>query len=108
MVKLNKKTREQYTKFVLDALHGREKEKLRNTFLELHPSDRLDIFVTLNADERTRVYSYLTAKEFAEIFGFLKITNQKLLFLEHDTYYAVAMFNTMFTYKVVTFLLKHS
>ncbi len=104
MVKLNKKTREQYTKFVLDALHGREKEKFRNTFLELHPSDRLDIFVTLNADERARVYSYLTAKEFAEIFGFLKISNQKLFFLELDADYAVAMFNNMFTDDVVNFL----
>jgi len=104
MVKLDKKTREQYTKLVIDALHAGEKEQFRNTFLELHPSDQLDIFITLNSDDRKRGYSYLTPKEFADVFGGLKISNQKLFFLELDENYSVSMFNHMFTDDVVNFL----
>lgn len=104
MVKLNKRTREQYTKLILDALHSSDKEEFRNTFLDLHPSDQLDIFVTLDDKARKKGYSYLTSKEFAEIFGGLNIRNQKLFFLELDENYAVNMFNNMFTDDVVYFL----
>jgi magnesium transporter len=104
MVKLNKKTREQYTKLVLDALYTEDKEKFRQTFLELHPSDQLDIFITLNKDSRNRVYSYLTPEEFAEIFGGLDISDQKIFFLELDESYAFHMFNHLFTDDVVNFL----
>lgn len=104
MVKLNKKTREQYTKLVLDALHDGNMKQFRSSFLELHPSDQLDIFVKLDSDARRRGYSYLTPKEFAEIFGGLNITHQTMFFLELDENYAVNMFNHMFTDDVVNFL----
>ena len=104
MVKLNKKTREQYTKLILDALHDGDMKQFRKTFLELHPSDQLDIFVTLDKVSRNRVYSYLSPKEFAEIFGGLNISNQLLFFLELDENYAFNMFNHMFTDDVVNFL----
>ncbi len=104
MVKLNKITRAQYTKTVLTALHAGEKESFRKSFLDLHPSDQLDIFITLNIESRSRVYSYLTPKEFAEIFSGLELSNQKLFFLELDENYAFAMFNYMFTDEVVNFL----
>ncbi len=104
MVKLNKKTREQYTKLILDALHDGDMKQFRKTFLELHPSDQLDIFITLNKTSRNRVYAYLSPKEFAEIFGGLNISNQLLFFLELDEEYAFQMFNHMFTDDVVNFL----
>src|SRR5690625_525513 len=104
MVKLDKKLREQYKKSILDALHNGEKKEFQNTFLELHPSDQLDIFVTLDHDARKRGYSYLTPKEFAGIFGGLNISNQKLFFLELDENYSFNMFNHMFTDDVVNFL----
>ncbi len=104
MVKLDKKLREQYKKSILDALQNGEKEEFQNTFLELHPSDQLDIFVTLDHDARKRGYSYLTPKEFAGIFGGLNISNQKLFFLELDESYSFNMFNHMFTDDVVNFL----
>ena len=47
MVKLNKKRREQYTKFILEALQASEKEAFREAFLELHPSDQSDVFKRL-------------------------------------------------------------
>lgn len=89
---------------ILDALHAGEREQFRNTFLELHPSDQLDIFITLDKDARSRGYSYLTPKEFAEIFGKLKVSNQKLFFLELDESYSSTMFNHLFTDDVVNFL----
>ena len=89
---------------ILDALHAEEKEQFRNTFLELHPSDQLDIFITLDKDARSRGYSYLTPKEFAGIFGKLKVSNQKLFFLELDEGYSSSMFNHLFTDDVVNFL----
>lgn len=104
MVKLNKKTREQYTKAILDALHNEGIEQFRQTFLELHPSDQLDIFVTLDNESRNRVYAYLSPDEFAEIFGGLNIVNQKLYFLELNEMYAYQMLNNMFTDDVVDFL----
>src|SRR5690625_2694571 len=79
-------------------------KQFRKTFLELHPSDQLDIFVTLDKVSRNRVYSYLSPKEFAEIFGGLNISNQKFFFLELDENYALSMFNEMFTDDVVNFL----
>lgn len=104
IVKLKKKELEQYTKLILDALHAGEKEQFRHTFLELHPSDQLDIFITLDKEARSRGYSYLTPKEFAEIFGRLTVSNQKLFFLELDENYSSAMFNHLFTDDVVNFL----
>jgi len=104
MVKLDKKKREQYKKIMLDALHAGKKEEFRNTFLELHPSDQLDIFIKLGRDARKRGYSYLRPEEFADIFGGLNVRNQKLFFLELDEDYSVSMFNQMFTDDVVNFL----
>ena len=104
MVKLDEKTRGQYTKIVLDALHEGNKEQFRNTFLELHPSDQIDIFITLDKEARSRGYSFLTSKEFADIFGGLNVRDQKLFFLELDEVYASDMFNNMFTDDVANFL----
>src|SRR5690625_7229457 len=64
----------------------------------------MDIFFTLNSYDRKRGFSYLTPKEFADVFGGLKISNQKLFFLELDENYSVSMFNHMFTDDVVNFL----
>src|SRR5690625_253477 len=79
-------------------------KQYRSAFLELHPSDQLDVFITLNKTSRNRVYSYLSPKEFAEIFVGLNINKQLLFFLELDEHYAFQMFNHMFTDDVVNFL----
>lgn len=104
MEKLNRKTREQYTKAILSALHKEEMKKFRHSYLELHPSDQLDIFVSLNQEDRKRIYHYLSPQEFAEIFSGLDIRDQKLFFLELDDKYSSDMFNHMFTDNVATFL----
>lgn len=104
MVKLDKKNREEYMKLVLDALHDGEKEKFRQAFLELHPSDQSDVFAKLDEDARRRGYTYLTPDEFAHIFEGLSMTDQRLIFDEVDESYSSVMFDNMFTDDVVTFL----
>ncbi|HLR09470.1 MAG TPA: magnesium transporter [Bacillota bacterium] len=104
MVKLDKKTREHYVKNIMTALHEAKKEGFRNLFLDLHPSDQLDVFITLNNEERERVYAFLTPNEFADIFGGLDTERQKQFFLEMDETYAYNMFNSMFTDDVADFL----
>ncbi|WP_440896499.1 magnesium transporter [Amphibacillus sp. Q70] len=104
MEKLDEKKREQYTKVILAALHKENKKGFRHSFLELHPSDQLDIFIALNQKERKQGYAYLKPEEFSEIFSGLDIREQKLFFLELDEDYSSNMFNHMFTDNVVTFL----
>lgn len=104
MAKLGNKMREQNKKVVTDALQEEKKQQFRDTFLELHPSDRTDIFNVLDEEARGRVYAYLTAEEFAAIFGNLDVRDQKLIFLELNETYASSMFNHLFTDDVVQFL----
>lgn len=104
MVKLNKKRREQYTKFILEALQASEKEAFREAFLELHPSDQSDVFMILDQEARSQCYIYLTPKEFATIFGGLDVSHQKLYFLEMEETYAIEIFNNMFTDDIANFL----
>lgn len=104
MVKLNKKRREQYTKFILEALQAGEKEAFREAFLELHPSDQSDVFMILDQEARSQCYTYLTPKEFATIFGGLDVSHQKLYFLEMEETYAIEIFNNMFTDDIANFL----
>ncbi|MBU5595127.1 magnesium transporter [Amphibacillus sp. MSJ-3] len=104
MERLNKQKREQYTNTILDTLHKEDMKKFRQSFLALHPSDQLDIFISLSQEIRIKVYGYLSPSEFAEIFSGLDIKEQKLFFLELDEKYSSMMFNHMFTDDVVNFL----
>ncbi|GAA4075562.1 magnesium transporter [Amphibacillus indicireducens] len=104
MEKLNKHKRHQYSKMVVDTLKNEKINEFRHTFLDLHPSDQLDIFISLNQDARAKVYSYLSPEEFANVFSGLDIREQKLYFLELAEEYSSTMFNYMFTDNVVTFL----
>lgn len=104
MAKLTKKSREQYTKSVMDELHHGHIQQFRDIFLKLHPSDQADIFQSLDGDARNLVYTWLSPKEFAPIFENLEIQDQKLFFLEMEQQYSSSMFNNLFTDDVVQFL----
>lgn len=45
MIKLNEENRERYTTIIINALHVSDKHGFRNHYLELHPSDQVDIFI---------------------------------------------------------------
>jgi len=104
MVKLNQKNRSQYTKLILDALHDGRINEFRKSFLELHPSDQVDIFITLDQPLRNRCYEFLSPAEFAMIFEGLNIYDQQRSFQELNEQYSSEMFNNMFTDDVVYFL----
>lgn len=104
MIKLNRDMREKYTKIILAALDRNEKEEFRIHFLELHPSDQVDIFITLDKEERKEVYLFLEPKEFSVIFSGLYFTHQKICFGELTEEYYAQMMNFMFTDNVVQFL----
>lgn len=104
MVKLTKKTREQYMKVIVDALEKMEKERFRDTFLKLHPSDQADAFKALSSAERDKVYLFLRPEEFSHVFENLNAQDQKVFFLEMDDDYASSVFNNLFTDDVVQFL----
>ncbi|HLS67047.1 MAG TPA: magnesium transporter [Pseudogracilibacillus sp.] len=104
MVKLEQETKEQYTKKVLDAIESDNIADFRETFLELHPQDRVDMFLEFTESLRKRCYTYLSAKEFAMIFPGFTLEKQLEFLDELDETYATAMFNNMFTDDVVYFL----
>ena len=106
MMKLSKKTREQYMTSAINELKEEKIVEFRETFLQLHPSDQSDIFMTLQEDERHRVYVYVSPREMAVIFGLLKFHKQKEVFQELNDKYASEMLNNMFTDDIVTFLTK--
>ncbi|MDT8859558.1 magnesium transporter [Alkalihalobacillus sp. MEB130] len=104
MVKLDEQNREEYEKLILDTLKAEDREQFRETFLELHPTDQVDIFVQLDYDSRHRVYDYLSPEDFSHIFEGLEIDDQKRIYLELDEGYSSEMFNNMFADDVADFL----
>lgn len=106
MIKLTDKTREQYSKVILAAIHEEELIDFRQTFLELHPSDQIDIFITLDKAERHIVYAFISPKEMADLFGGLKFARQREYLDEMNEDYASEMLNNMFTDDIVNFLSK--
>src|SRR5699024_1234812 len=104
MVKSEQKNREQYTNMKSEALHEERTEEFRDTFLELHPSDQVDIFITLDKALRKRCYEYLSPAEFAMIIEGMNIYDQQKHFQELNEQYSSEMFNNMFTDDVVYFL----
>lgn len=104
MVKLSKKNKSKFRKSILNALHLSQMKKFRKKFLSLHPSDQLDLFITLEKKERKTVYSYLSPEEFSLIFSGFQVAHQEVFFQELYDDYASEMLNHMFTDDVVQFL----
>lgn len=104
MGRLARRKKDQYTKIILNTLAGEDINKFRKYFLALHPQDQIDIFTTLNHEQRIYSYHYLEPKEFAELFSALEINDQKMIYLELDEAYSTSMFNHMFTDDIVMFL----
>jgi magnesium transporter len=104
MVKLDEQNREQYEQLILDTLQAGDRDQFRETFLELHPTDQVDIFVKLEDDTRKRLYEYLTPEDFSHIFEGLELDQQKQIYQELDESYSSEMFNNMFADDVADFL----
>lgn len=104
MVKLNEESRERYFESIFKALKNRDKEQFLGLFLELHPTDQIELFLALYSDKRPMFYEYLSAGEFAEIFQGLDIDVQKEVIKELKKDYAADMFNHMQSDDIADFL----
>lgn len=106
MTKLDRHNLEEFMQAIRTALNEEDIFQFRDYFLELHPSDQLEVFMRLAKEQRQLVYMYISPEEMAEIFGGLTFMKQKLLLNELNEAYAFNMFNHMFTDDIVSFLTK--
>ncbi len=91
MRKLSFKNREEFTYYLFLYLKNQDKQQFQREFLELHPTDQVEIFKQMSLEKRKRVYGYLTADEFAEIFKGLQLQEQKMVFTELEDSFAIEM-----------------
>jgi Mg/Co/Ni transporter MgtE len=96
MIKLHQyKFKEEYTYYMLQALKEGRTEAFRHDFLDLHPLDQTEFFLSLDSGRRQRVYACLTPVEFGEMFSELKPEMQKTIIVELERDYAVEMLNEL-------------
>ncbi|HLR43292.1 MAG TPA: magnesium transporter [Pseudogracilibacillus sp.] len=101
---LNNENNDKYTQVIADTLGAKDKPLFRKQYLALHPSDQVDVFVSLNETQRNVLYSFLEPKEFALVFSGLYFIHQEATFKELSHDYLSNMLNEMFTDDVVHFL----
>lgn len=89
---------------ILHALQNNDKETFQQYFLALHPSDQVDVFASLEVDERDVLYTFLTNGEFAIVFSGLYFMHQKSCIKKLSNDYAAGVLNEMFTDDTVRFL----
>ncbi|MFC5713649.1 magnesium transporter [Thalassorhabdus alkalitolerans] len=104
MKKLDSRSRQEYAEHVIDLLQKEDEAQFRDQFLELHPTDQLSIFHTLNQTERKRLYAYLQPQEFAEIFQGMEFLEQEWVSRELNDNYIADMLNDMYSDDVADFL----
>lgn len=104
MIRLNKENRKRYTSFILKAIHENNKDAFRNQYLELHPSDQVDIFILLDKEEREKIYTFLEPNEFVVVFSGLYFVHQQVCIQELSSDYSSEMLDYMFTDDTVKFL----
>lgn len=104
MVKFEEVSREDYATETLQALKQENKEVFRELFLDLHPTNQLDIFVQLNRQLRQKFYDLTTGEEFADVFEELDLEKQKFIVKELTPKYTKTLFDTIPTDEVADFL----
>ncbi|MDE5412501.1 magnesium transporter [Alkalihalobacterium chitinilyticum] len=104
MVMLNLKNREEYTFYLHLYLKQEKKEEFRRDFLELHPTDQIEIFQEFSEMKRQVVYNYLTIEEFSEIFVGLPVKQQKIVIAEYDEHRVLTLLEELSADDVTDFL----
>ncbi|MBU9723218.1 MULTISPECIES: magnesium transporter [Bacillaceae] len=93
--RLNFKNREEFTYYLFLYLKNNDAENFREEFLELHPTDQVEIFKLMSKEKRKKVYRYLKPPEFAEIFQGIELQGQKTVFSELEDEFALSMLNEL-------------
>ncbi|MED0657553.1 magnesium transporter [Anoxybacillus ayderensis] len=104
MVKLDRQNRKWYITQILGTLHLNKNDAFRQLFLELHPTDQVDILLNLSKEERKKIYRHLSPDEVANMFKQAEIDEQVRLFAELPSDYAVEVINNMYADDVADFL----
>ncbi|WP_059102946.1 magnesium transporter [Shouchella shacheensis] len=104
MDKLNDKKRNQYKEHVVKYLVDRNLRAFRETFLELHPTDQVELFESMDHPQRKQVLLFLSPEEFSDVFQGLDIEEQSEVYHLLSFQYAVSMFNFMSADDVADFL----
>ena len=89
------KQKEELILELINALNNRDLERFREDFFEFHPIDQIEIFLTLDTEQRKILYSFISPREFAEIFQEMDLKLQKDVILELEDNYLIEMFNEM-------------
>ncbi|GAF11860.1 Mg/Co/Ni transporter MgtE [Bacillus sp. JCM 19046] len=96
--------RNEYKKQIVDYLVSRNLRGFRETFLELHPTDQVELFHEIERSLQKQVLLFLSPAEFADLFEGLELEDQLTVFEGLSYQYAVSMFNTMSADDVADFL----
>jgi magnesium transporter len=104
MVKLNKDTREEYCSHLLQLLSLGDLDQFREDFLQLHPTDQADFYLSLEKDYQNQFFPIITPDTMADIFQALELSDQKELIIELDQKYAAEMINHLYADDAATFL----
>ncbi|MDG5785914.1 magnesium transporter [Evansella sp. AB-P1] len=102
--KNNFKNREEFTYYLFLHLKNKEKEQFRSEYLNLHPTDQIEIFKQISKDRRNSLYDMLSPEEFAEIFQGLELYNQKTVFTELEDDFALCMLEDLPADEITDFL----
>lgn len=104
MIISNNENKDKHAKVISQTLQEKNETDFCQHFLVLHPSDQVDVFVSLEEAERQTLYEFLAAEEFAVVFSGLYFIHQEKYFQELPNEYFSEMLNEMFTDDVVHFL----
>ncbi|MBU3262347.1 magnesium transporter [Alkalihalobacillus clausii] len=91
-------------KQIVKHLVSRNLRAFRETFLELHPADQVELFHEIEVAQQKQVLLFLSPAEFADLFEGLELEDQLTVFQGLSYQYAVSMFNNMSADDVADFL----
>ncbi|PTL38204.1 magnesium transporter [Alkalicoccus saliphilus] len=104
MVKLTNYSREEYKQYLISKIDDQDTTSVYDTLMDLHPTDRAEIYKELNKEQREFVHKLLVPKELGEVFEQLETEEQEQLLEEVDEQYAATMFDDMYADDAADFL----
>lgn len=94
----------EYFRKLSDALKNDNITFFRKTFLMLHPYDQAKFFLSLNEEERYKLYTYLSPKETSNVFEHIEHEEQKRYISEMEPSYVSEMLASMYVDNAVDIL----
>lgn len=95
VVRMQERYDEEQFEQLFEMVNTNQREEFREMFLPLHERDQLNLFHLLYPKNKTKISEFLSAEEFAEIFEWMDVQDQKdaVKYLPED--YILSMFNDL-------------